>query len=162
MKSLLILRHAKSSWANSYMADHERPLNDRGKQDAPQIGQLLRQEDLVPDLIISSTAERALSTAEAVALTSGYEAGIQTTRQLYHGGPEKYLEVIREQGGDAERVLVVGHNPTVEELVELLTEATEQMSTAALAHVQIDINSWQELVEGIEGKLVQVWRPKEL
>ncbi|MBK6712098.1 MAG: histidine phosphatase family protein [Chloroflexi bacterium] len=68
MKTLLVLRHAKSSWSNDFLSDHQRPLNDRGKQDAPRMGRLLRDEELTPDLIITSSAERALSTAELVAL----------------------------------------------------------------------------------------------
>ena len=95
MKTLLVLRHAKSSWKNATLADYERPLNKRGKRDAPRMGELIKQEGIVPDLIISSSAERALATAEAVARASGYESEIQTTRQLYHGWPDNYIEAIR-------------------------------------------------------------------
>ena len=69
MKTLLVLRHAKSSWKNSQMSDHERPLNKRGRRDAPRMGRLLGEEGLVPDLIVSSTAERALETAQEVGLS---------------------------------------------------------------------------------------------
>ena len=77
MKTLLILRHAKSSWDNTWLSDHERPLNDRGRRDAPRMGRLLRDEELVPDLIITSSAERALSTAEAAALACDYDQEIK-------------------------------------------------------------------------------------
>ncbi len=77
MKTLLVLRHAKSSWKDSGLADHDRPLNKRGKHDAPRMGTLLAKEDLVPDLIISSSAKRAKSTAEAVAMNCGYDGEIQ-------------------------------------------------------------------------------------
>ncbi len=162
MKTLLILRHAKSSWHNAHLADHDRPLNERGKADAPRMGKLLKREDLVPDLIISSSAERALATAEAVALASGYEAEIQVTRQLYHAYPEAYREVLQARGGQNQRVMVVGHNPGIEELVEELTGYAERMPTAALAQVQFDISNWEELTEEWAGKLVNVWWPKEL
>lgn len=162
MKRLLILRHAKSSWDNAYMADHERPLNNRGKQDAPRMGTLLRQEELTPDLIISSSAQRALTTAEAVALACGYEARIQVTRQLYHAEPETYLEVLHEQGGAADLVLVVGHNPGIEELVEMLTGAAESMPTAALAYVQFNIDDWHTLTTETGGSLVNLWRPRDI
>jgi len=76
MKTLLILRHAKSSWKNPGLADHNRPLNKRGKRDAPRVGRLLRDKNLTPDLILSSTAKRALDTAEAAAESSGYEGEI--------------------------------------------------------------------------------------
>jgi phosphohistidine phosphatase len=92
MKTLLVLRHAKSSWKNANLADFDRPLNKRGKRDAPRMGELLRREGIVPDLIISSSAERALTTAEAVALACGYDLEIQTTRQLYHAWPDDYIE----------------------------------------------------------------------
>ncbi len=72
MKTLLVLRHAKSSWGNMQLGDHERPLNKRGKRDAPRMGQLLKQEALTPHLIISSTAERAMQTGELIAITADY------------------------------------------------------------------------------------------
>lgn len=162
MKTLLILRHAKSSWNNANLTDHERPLNKRGKADAPRMGKLLADEGLMPDLIITSSAERALTTAEQAALASGYEAEIIVTRHLYHADPEEYFEVLHEKGGSHERVMVVGHNPGIEALVEELTGNYEVMSTAALAQVQLPIASWAELVEGVAGELIGVWRPKEL
>jgi phosphohistidine phosphatase len=162
MKTLLILRHAKSDWNNSQLSDYERPLNKRGKQDAPRIGQLLREEDLVPDLIITSSAERALATAEAVADASGFENEIKYTRRLYHAAPEQYIELLQEVGKEHDRVMVVGHNPGLEYLVELLTDARERMPTAALAQVELPIEQWAELNDGIAGKLVNVWLPKEL
>ncbi len=162
MKTLLILRHAKSSWNNARLADHDRPLNERGKADAPRMGKLLKREDLVPDLIISSSAERALSTAEAVALACDYEAELLVTRQLYHASPDAYREVLHAHGGQRQRVMVVGHNPGIGELVEELTGYAEHMPTAALAQVQFDITSWADLTEETPGKLVNFWRPKEL
>lgn len=162
MKTLLILRHAKSSWHNANLSDHERPLNERGKADAPRMGKLLRQEDLVPDLIISSSAERALATAEAVALACGYEGEIEVTRQLYHAYPDTYREVLHARGGQYPCVMVVGHNPGIEVLVEELTGQTELMPTAALAQIHLDISHWTDLTEERPGKLVNLWRPKEL
>jgi phosphohistidine phosphatase len=162
MKTLLILRHAKSSWNNAQLTDYERPLNGRGKQDAPRMGKLLREQDLVPDLIITSSAERALATAEAAALASGYEQEIQATRSFYHADPEAYLDALRRLDDSLERVMVVGHNPGMEELAEELTGSWEQMPTAALAQVSLPINHWRELEDGTTGELVNLWRPKEL
>lgn len=162
MKTLLILRHAKSSWNNARLTDHERPLNPRGRRDAPRMGVLLRQEDLVPDLIITSSAERALATAELVALNCDYEADIVVTRDLYHGAPEDYLETIGERAGDSQVVLVVGHNPGVAELVAWLTGEDERMPTAALAHVTLEIETWGEIGEETRGVLQNLWQPKEL
>jgi phosphohistidine phosphatase len=121
MKTLLILRHAKSSWKDAELEDHDRPLNKRGEHDAPRMGHLLREEDLVPDLILSSTAKRARKTAEAVAEASGYTGEVELIPELYGGGPEAYLETLHNLPGENLRVLVVGHNPDLEELVEMLT-----------------------------------------
>lgn len=162
MKTLLILRHAKSSWNNARLTDHERPLNSRGRRDAPRMGRLLRDEELVPDLILSSSAERAFATAELVALSCDYEHEIVVTRDLYHATPEDYVEALHEVGGESGVVLVVGHNPGVEELVTYLTDEQERMSTAALAQVTLPIQRWQELGDGVEGALENLWRPKEL
>lgn len=162
MKTLLILRHAKSSWDNAQLTDYERPLNKRGKQDAPRMGKLLREQDLAPDLIITSSAERALATAEAVALASGYEQEIRATRSFYHADPAAYIEALRQLDDSLERVMVVGHNPGMEELVEELTGSWETFPTAALAQVALSIAHWRELDEGTTGELVNLWRPKEL
>jgi len=162
MKTLLILRHAKSSWSNSRLADHDRPLNDRGRRDAPRMGRLLRDEGVVPELIISSSAERALTTAEQVALSSGYEEEIEVTRELYHAAAEDYIAQLRKRGREQSTIMVVGHNPGLEELVELLTDEDEVLSTAALARVALPIRTWQELDEATQGTLVDLWRPKDL
>jgi phosphohistidine phosphatase len=162
MKTLLILRHAKSSWDNTRLADHDRPLNGRGKEDAPKMGRLLHREELVPDLIISSSAERALRTAELTALSAGYEAEIQVSRHLYLAGPEEYIEVLREVPDSNRRVMVVGHNPGMEEFVEQLGGHYQRMPTAALAQFQLPIESWSELTEDTTGTLQNLWRPKEI
>lgn len=161
MRTLLILRHAKSSWKNSRLADHDRPLNKRGRRDAPRMGQLLRDENLVPDLILTSSAERALATAEAVALACGYQGEVQVTRRLYHAAPETYIELLSHISDEHDRVMVVGHNPGMAELVEVLTGQSQRMPTAALAQVQFSVNGWSELTGG-EGRLVNLWRPKDL
>lgn len=162
MKTLLILRHAKSDWGTPDAADHDRPLNGRGKRDAPRMGQLLRDEQLVPDLMISSTAKRARKTARLLAEASGYEGEIKLAETLYLAGPEAYLDVLRQTPEVCQSVMVIGHNPGLEELIEALTGETESLSTAALAQVRLPIAHWSELSEDIEGELVNVWRPREL
>ena len=121
MKSLLILRHAKSSWKHPELTDHDRPLNKRGKRDAPRMGEILRSAHLMPEAITSSTAARARATAEAVAKASGYKGKIALNRSLYAAGPEAYLKVLHELSDHYKRVLVVGHNPGLEELLEMFT-----------------------------------------
>jgi phosphohistidine phosphatase len=162
MKTLLILRHAKSSWAEPGLADIDRPLNKRGKRDAPRIGRLLRTEDLLPDLILSSPARRARKTAEAVAEESGYSGEIETQPDFYPGDPEAYLQVLRGLSDELERVMVVAHNPGLEELVDALTGESVALPTAALAHITLPVERWSQLDEDVEGKLIRLWRVKEL
>ena len=162
MKSLLLLRHAKSSWENAHLADFDRPLSERGERDAPRMGRLLRREDLVPDLIVTSTARRAQQTAERVATYSGYEHDIEYTRDFYHAGPGEYLAHLAQLSDTWQQVMVVGHNPGLEELLELLTGEAELLPTAAIAHVRLPIHRWHELNEKTEGELVAVWRPREV
>jgi phosphohistidine phosphatase len=161
MKTLLILRHAKSEWDEPGVADHDRTLSGRGKRDAPRMGQRLRAEQLAPDLIVSSSAKRARKTAKLVAEACGYEGEIQLEPDLYMAGPEAYLEVLQEAPDSCETVMVVGHNPGLEELLETLTGEAEALPTAAVAQVTLPIESWRELSEDIEGKLANLWLARE-
>lgn len=162
MKTLLILRHGKSSWKNAGLADHERPLAKRGQRDAPRVGRLLRDENLTPDLILSSTARRALDTAEAVAEASRYEGETESRPEFYMAGPEAYFRALRALSDDYECVMVIGHNPGLEELVEALTGEAEAMPTAALAQVELTLRRWRDLSDETEGRLVNTWRAREL
>lgn len=162
MKILFMLRHGKSSWDNPKLDDHDRPLKKRGRRDAPRMGKLLKTQDLVPDLIVSSTAERAFSTAELVAEHCGYGGAIQRTETLYHGSPEDFVKVIAQADNECDRVMIVGHNPGLEELLRILTGRAERLPTAALARVNLPIANWRELTLNTRGTLDKVWRPKEL
>jgi len=162
VKTLLILRHAKSSWDNPNIADHDRPLNKRGKRDAPRIGRLIRDQDIVPDLIISSTAKRAAATAEAVADACDYEGDIEFTRSFYHADAETFLDRLSSVQDQNSIVMVVSHNPSVEELLESLTGRWERMPTAALAQVDLDIGNWSEIEDMPEGELTNLWIPKNI
>ena len=163
MKTLLLMRHAKSSWNSAALSDYERPLNERGKRDAPRMGRRLRQEDLLPQLILCSGAERALATAEAVALSAGYEGEIIATRRLYGADPETYLALVAEKAGQREidNVLVVGHNPDLEELIALYSDVPERMATANVARIDLLLNRWEALTPDTEGTLSALWRPRE-
>jgi phosphohistidine phosphatase len=162
MKTLLILRHAKSSWKDEGLTDHDRPLNKRGKRDAPRMGKLLRESDLAPDLIISSTAKRARKTAAKVAKKCEYQGVIELTGELYLAPPQSYLHVLRQVPDQYQRVMVVGHNPGLEELLSLLTRESTPLPTAALAQIELPIDAWQELNQEVHGQLSDLWLPKEL
>jgi phosphohistidine phosphatase len=158
MKTLLILRHGKFP----DLPDHDRPLNSRGKRDAPLIGRKLAEEGMVPDVIISSSATRAHATAKKAAKASGYRGEIVVESSLYGGGHTTYLNILRNQLDQYEKVLLVGHNPDVEQLVDILTGTEIIMPTCALAHVSLILERWPDLNSNTKGKLVKIWRPKEL
>lgn len=162
MKTLLVLRHAKSSWKDPELADYQRPLNKRGKRDAPKVGRLLREDDLVPELILSSPAHRARATAEMVAEESGYEGEIEYFPEFYPGDPEAYLHVLSRLPNEYRYVMVIGHNPGLEELLETLTGDSIRLPTAALAQILFSIQSWRDLDEFTEGRLINLWRPRDL
>jgi phosphohistidine phosphatase len=162
VKTLYVLRHAKSSWKDADIADHDRPLNKRGKSDAPRMGRLLREQDLVPDLIISSTARRTRQTVEYIIEESGYQGDVFWVEALYAADPDAYIETLQTLPDQYARVMVVGHNPGLEELVAMLTDEWERMPTAALAEISLGIESWADIDFDPLGKLLHVWRPKEL
>jgi phosphohistidine phosphatase len=158
----LVLRHAKSSWKRPELHDHDRPLNKRGKKDAPRMGRLIRKLQLVPDLILSSTAVRARSTALAVAETCENAAELRLLRELYLAEPEEYAHALATLDERYRSVMVVGHNPGLEDLVEALTGVHEILPTAALACVELPIDGWSGLRLDASARLEQLWRPKEL
>ncbi len=162
MKTLLLLRHAKSNWEDDNLDDHDRSLSKRGMKDAPRIGIMLRAQGLLPDLILCSSAQRARSTAELAAETSGYGGEIRLSRELYAAPPTAYLEALRELPDSYQQVMVVGHNPGLEILLEILTGETEALSTASLAYITLPVEQWAELSSDTRGELVNIWRPKEL
>lgn len=160
MKTLLLLRHAKSSWKDSELEDHDRPLNKRGKRTAPSMGALLQDESLVPDLILCSSAVRTHDTAVLVAEACNYDGKIEQTRKLYLAEPQAYVKVLRQVDEEYERVLVVGHNPGVEAVLQALTHEAVTMPTAALAYIELPLERWSDLDMNTECKLVNVWLPK--
>jgi phosphohistidine phosphatase len=162
MKTVLILRHGKSSWKHAGLDDHDRPLKKRGRRDGPRMGRLIRQKDLVPDRIVSSTAVRALSTAKLAAEACGYEGEITRSADLYLSGTEAYLDELRDLPVEVNRAMVVGHLPDVEELVFLMSGNTETMPTAALAWIDLAIDDWSELRGTRQGALQGIWRPRDL
>jgi phosphohistidine phosphatase len=164
MKTLLLLRHAKSSWKDPDLSDYDRPLNKRGQNDAPRMGKLLKDEELIPDLIMSSTAARANKTAELVAKECKYKGEIVLNHSLYGAEPADYLKILEGLSDTYKAVLVVGHSPSLGETVEVLTGSPDViMPTCSLAHIRLSIQNWDELnKQKIKGKLVKVWRPKEL
>ncbi len=162
MKTLLIVRHAKSDWGEPDRPDHDRPLKGRGKRAAQRMGRHLREQQLMPDLILCSTATRARKTAQLVAEACGYAGKIGEVEALYEGNADTYLATLRNAPAACERLMVVGHNPGLEELLETLTCKAERLPTAAVALVELPVNRWREVNADTAGALVQLWRPREL
>ncbi len=162
MKTLLVLRHAKSSWNDPALDDHERPLNKRGRRDAPRMGALVREYGLIPDLVISSDAVRARLTAEAVAEAARYAGEILLDPHLYLACPADILSLLPTVRENPETVMIVGHNPGLETLVEQLTGQRQDLPTAALARIDLPIDQWRDLTRSTRGKLVGLWRPEQL
>jgi phosphohistidine phosphatase len=160
MKTVLILRHAKSDWGAPDLADFDRPLAKRGLEDAPRMGQVLALFNLVPDKILSSPAQRAKQTAELVAKASGYCQAIQWEKLFYEGNPASLLTTLEELPDEVTRVLLIGHNPMLEETVALLCSPgfwendradggwRMKIPTAGLVNLQFDIESWADLEPG--------------
>jgi phosphohistidine phosphatase len=161
MKTLLIMRHAKSSWKHPDLADKDRPLNKKGEKDAPHMGKVLKHEDVIPQIIFTSTAARASKTAEAVAEKIGYKKEIIYMDSLYLAEPSAIVEALQDTPDDIKRVLVVGHNPGVEGLAQILTGKVDSLSTSAITCIKLPIDTWKELTLKVEGKLVHIWTPRD-
>jgi len=161
MKTLLVMRHGKSSWDDPSQSDYDRPLKNRGRRAAALIGAEIPRRGLTPDLVISSGAKRARKTAAIVAKTAGYTGAIELTDRLYFNGVDGYLDSLAEVADGVERVLVVGHNPHVEGVTARLTGENVSFPTAALAVIELDTESWATVRE-TSGRLVSVTLPREL
>ena len=156
MKTLLILRHAKSKPKDPDISDYDRELDELGKDDALRMGKLLRNKCLVPDFIISSSALRARTTAEIVAEECEYkgEGKIVLERSLYDAKPQDFMDILNQLSDRYNRVLIVGHNPTIEETVQTLTDSLDSVviPTCALAHLSIPIEKWSDLLKSSKTK----------
>jgi phosphohistidine phosphatase len=160
MLELLVMRHAKSDW-DAGADDHERPLAERGVKSARKVGRFLASAEMVPELVISSTAVRARTTAELAAEAGGWSCPIERTSAFYDTDPELVLAEIAAREGPP-RLMVVGHDPTWSELVSLLAGgAAVRLPTAAVACLELPIDSWQAVAPG-KGRLVWLVTPKLL
>lgn len=131
-------------------------------QDAPRMGRLLREEHLVPDLIISSPAARAQKTTQAIINESGYPGEIVINDDFYPGDPTTYLESLSSIPDRFESVMIVGHNPGLEEFLDTLTNESARLKTSSLAQISLPIESWAELEDESIGTLINLWQVKEL
>lgn len=159
MKQLLVMRHGKSDWGAG-MSDHERPLNPRGVESAGTVGRVLDTMGLVPDLVLTSSATRARTTAELVVEAAGWACPVEDTPVFYEAGVDGVLARLAQVPDDVDRLLVTGHMPTWGGLVQLVTGAHVAMRTATVAVVDLHLGrSWDH--DGmVAGELVTLLQPR--
>jgi phosphohistidine phosphatase len=146
MKTLFLIRHAKSSWGDTALPDKDRPLNDRGRRDAPKMGERLAKRDVKPDLILSSPAMRALKTAEIIAKKLDYRRkDIVVDDRFYAVAADDLLDVIHKLDDKLKRVMLFGHNPELTELAHRLSSKITHMPTCAVAEFTFDAKSWSKI-----------------
>lgn len=162
-KTLLVMRHAKSSWAVSGMPDHDRPLNRRGKRDAVQMAQFLISQDILIDRLAASNAQRANQTAKSIVETMGHSCPneLESRPDFYLAAPRIYLNYMQSLDESVSTLMLIGHNPGLESLVQGLGGQWESMPTAAIACFDLSAASWTE-AEPSKFRLDQMWRPKEV
>jgi phosphohistidine phosphatase len=161
MRTLYLLRHAKSSWNDASLRDFDRPLKERGREAAKQIGKHLASEKLNRPVVICSPALRTRETASLVGESLGLSVEGNYDDRIYEASLRDLLQVISEISDDNHVVILIGHNPGVEELLAYLTGEARRMPTCALAKIRLDVASWKDVKED-EGSLEWFITPKEL
>ncbi len=164
MRTLYLVRHAKSSWGNPGLRDHDRPLNERGLHDAPKMAQLLVEQGVKPDLLLSSPAKRALTTALVFAEAFKIEAAdVRREPNIYEAYPQEILRIVSELPEQVQTVLLFGHNPTFTEVANRFSEddLIENVPTCGVVKITSSAVSWREFYEG-NSKIAACYFPKEV
>lgn len=146
MKSVIIIRHAKSSWDNMDVEDFDRPLNDRGKEDAPKMAKRLLERNIKIDAFISSSAKRARKTAALfIKEFDGHKEDIILVPELYLAGPDAFYNAITQAPASAQTIALFAHNPGITEFANELTEVrVDDMPTCSIFAVKADIQNWSQ------------------
>jgi len=151
MKTIILVRHAKSSWKNLSLHDFDRPLNKRGKRNAPFMGKKLKERQIMPDLIISSPAKRARKTAAAIAKKIGYpKKKIVFDDNMYHSSERYLLELVKNQDNKYNTLMLFGHNPDFNDFADLLLKKNPvyNIPTAGVYCIMFNVDSWKKVREG--------------
>jgi len=163
VKTLYVIRHAKSSWDSPFSDDHDRPLNDRGKRDAPRMGKRLKEKEIHPGIMVSSTAKRALSTAKRIAKVLGYpKDNIKTDRGLYHADEVTTLNIVQELKDNVDTAMIFSHNPGLTDFVNSLMDGEldiDNVPTCGVVAFKFDVESWSDVQWGT-GKILFFDYPK--
>jgi phosphohistidine phosphatase len=151
VKELYLIRHAKSSWDYPQLKDFDRPLNERGEEDAPLMGKVLKENNILPQLILSSPAKRALNTAQIIAKALGYPSSkIEELHSIYHGEMATLMDLLNGIDNQYETVFVFGHNPTFTYLAEELGgEYIGNLPTCGVVGIRFEIDDWALLSKGL-------------
>lgn len=161
MKTLLLLRHAKSSWRDADSRDFDRPLNERGLKAAMLIGKFIQKRKIEPGLILSSPAKRARTTASLVKESGKLGAELRFDERIYEADSETLLKVISQIDEGVDAVLIVGHNPGLEQLLQVLTTEPREIPTATLMQISLKLDKWNAVHEE-SGCLEWLVKPKDL
>ncbi len=170
MKTIFLLRHAKSSWDDDSLPDHDRPLSKRGRAAAPRIGAYMYGAGYLPDLVLCSTATRTRRTLDAVLSELGVEPAIEFHEELYLAAPREMLDLVRSVPDTVEGVLLVGHNPGTgmlaatlsgDGLPERIYQMRAKFPTTGLAIIELSVDRWKDVVDGC-GTLKEFIRPRDL
>lgn len=164
MKILTIVRHAKSSWSDTSLSDAKRPLNGRGKRDAPMMGERIHDHGIRPSLIVSSPATRAWSTAKIIAEAINYPREfLQKEKSLYLASLDRILDVVVAQDNGFNNLMVVGHNPGLTDFVNFLVPGlTNNLPTAGVVSVEIEQDDWSLYERPATKLLVHDWPKKPI
>lgn len=160
MKKLFIIRHAKSDWSNEALDDYDRPLNERGKKNAPFMGKLLAKKKIAPDLIISSPSYRARSTAKKIASNVGYTDEILYNEYIYDATLKTLIDIVNFIEDEYDDVFLIGHNPGLNLLGFYLVDFNENLPTCGILEIEFDCKSWRE-VRKSNAKLISFEYPKK-
>ena len=161
-RRLIVMRHAKSSWGSATCSDHERPLNDRGRRDAPRVGAALVERGWTPDLVLSSDAQRTRETFAGLREAFPEEVKARFLSSFYLAGPRAVAGGVSGIAGDVACLLLLGHNPGWESLVEELSGVDIVMETATAALLAMDLEGWGEAIQPGKWQLKDVIYPREL
>jgi phosphohistidine phosphatase len=162
MKKLLLMRHGKSSWKDDGLSDHERSLKKRGRKDSKAIAKVIQKHDLLPDIILSSTATRARETAAILAETLELENRVHYFDELYMAEPQELIDLLKNLNNENTTAMIVGHNPGLEAYLQIIDGEIEALPTAGLGSLVLAIDEWQDLTLEAMGDLVGFWKPKDL
>lgn len=159
-KTLLIMRHGKSSWKDKSLPDIKRPLKKRGEEDSEVIGKILKHKKLLPNVILTSPAKRARQTAEIVAKEAGIPKRVKLVDTLYMAEVQDIFNVLRDLEGNPNRVMIVGHNPGLEAVLQMLNGCAESLPTGAMAHLRLAVDDWKTLSIDTTGEMADFWNPE--